>query len=979
MVGRKDLEQLSSLQDVVNIFKELGFDKEYELQENHVMIQIDDPVAFLTVIALDAGADINEIIREYFKQDHILYLLLTDFNRFTFVKKELYPRIKYIRFVFKKGEIGRTTIDNFNNLEYGNIGTFEDLFELKVIINAFYNEYQLILKKLIETIKGIPNEEETKFFAQILLNRVMFIYFLQKKGFLKGDIDYLSNRLDESSPNSYFQFFSRLCFEGLGRDTQKSTEFDGIPYLNGGLFRQSEIEKKYKVVLSNEIFQEILNFFGKWRWYVDEHTDYLEDNQINPEILGHIFEKTINQKQTGAVYTPKEVTQYLSEKTVASFILKRFKDKKIEIEDFEKIFDNKSHLLELYQMIRHIKICDNACGSGAFLLAVERFIMELYVHIFQTMQQNGSIKDVDPAEMNFGGQPLEIEGDLTPIQEYYIKKEIIAKNLYGVDIDAGAIEICKLRMWLSLISPINNVSDLEPLPNIDYNIMCGNTLIGYVSVSDLAPLRTFFGKTPLKEKINHISELKQQYRFSKDSKIMENLKKEIDANTNQIRTELDKLLFDFFKSKLIRHGKIELKKEIFSELAPFHWVLEFCEIFFEFGGFDIVIGNPPYINTRQLSKVPNGNLLKMMWKLKPYESAYGNYDICVLFIERSHELLAQRNGTLGYIITNKFLVTDYGEKIREFILDKFGIMEIIDISIFPVFQGKSVYPIVMTLSTFNKSRDMRITGILKSYLEFKKREFTPVIMPKRVFSLFHKKVFAIHITNETLPIILKMLENSIFIVESTMQCGITGYNHAKVGRHLTDIKPKAPHWKFIVSGNITPFKITWGISVKYEKTWEHPYLIESDDISKGKKKLYSIKPKVILRGMATRLTAAVDNVGYALGTQVFAVTDKAINPYYLSGLFNSEILNFFYNSLYKSKHLQGGFIGYNEGQLLSLPIKPFKKGKKYERIVEIAKYLEKKDNPALLRELNDLVFEIYGLEPSQRCPVLGSQELKKPP
>jgi len=378
-------------------------------------------------------------------------------------------------------------------------------------------------------------------------------------------------------------------------------------------------------------------------------------------------------------------------------------------------------------------------------------------------------------------------------------------------------------------------------------------------------------------------------------------------------------------------------------------------------GFDIVVGNPPYINTRELSKMDNGELLKSVWLKIPYKSAYKGFDIAVLFVERTKDLLKE-DGIWGNIITNKFLVTDYGIKIRKFILKHYGIQQIIDVSNFSVFKNVGIYPIIAIFSMKDEDK-MHICASLDTYAEFQDNSIDFESIDKSIFNKLKNKIFAIHITEENHPVIAKMLKGSVFLKDEDAECGITGFNYTKIGNHIIDREPEGDGWKFVVSGNITPFKITWGTPIHYfSNNWEHPYLPDNRDLTDGKRRLYNTKNKVLIRGIAKRLSAGVDEEGFALGTSVYGIMHKDYDPYYLSGIYNSDLVDFFYNSLYKSKHLQGGFVSYNKGQLLTIPLKKYDSSNGiHTRIRNLAKDLANERSAEKRSELNELVYELYGL------------------
>jgi len=686
VIKRNDLDAISTLNDMVTLFHDHGFTDDVNIEGNIADIKIIDPLTFLRIVVINQDDDINIIIREHFKTNHVMYLLLTDFMRFVFVKRDLYPVTKFTKFGFKKNSIGRTTLDKINALEFGNVLTFEDLFEQKTIIDTFYAEYKAKREHLVKKIHGIPVETDRMLYAQIILDRIMFLYFVQKKGFLDNNEDYLSSKLKELGKDNFFEFFLRLCFDALSR-SDRTKEFEGIPYLNGGLFRKHDLEETHEINIPNESFKEILEFFGKWNWYVDEHVDYLEENQISPEILGHIFEKTVNQRQIGAYYTPKKITDYMSHKAISRYILNDLKRGGIDVSSISNVFNGTNDdMMKLYMIIRDLKVCDNACGSGAFLLAVEGYLFDLITQCITIMRDRNIFASISSDDRKFGDLILDDSGsEISSKEEYAIKKEIIASNLYGVDIDAGAIEICKLRLWLSLMSQIIDVDKLEPLPNMEYHITCGNSLLGFVDVSTLFPLEKFLNGESINDRIRHISDLKHKYRFEVDSTVTRQLNQEISTSVKDMRSQLNNQLLAI----ITKDKRNRVTRTNFESLQPFHWVLEFCEIFFgPKKGFDIVIGNPPYIKEYTNKDAFDG--------LRSSSYYMGKMDLWYIFGSRSLDILHEK-GIECYIATNNWVTNMGANKFRNDVMKRSMISMFTDFGDYKVFENVGVQTMIYLL------------------------------------------------------------------------------------------------------------------------------------------------------------------------------------------------------------------------------------------------------------------------------------------
>ncbi|MDM3854477.1 MAG: hypothetical protein PT120_06065 [Aphanizomenon gracile PMC649.10] len=354
-------------------------------------------------------------------------------------------------------------------------------FDIEKVTKKFFDDFQLEHRKFVTFIKGIDNIKDANWYASVILNRLMFIYFLQKKGFLDhGNTDYLQDKLKVSQSKGkdlyYQEFLQTLFFDGFGkaekfRKDGTAALIGRIKYINGGLFLPHIIEEKYrgKITINDAGFEDIFKLFSGYTWHLDD-TPSGKDDEINPDVLGYIFEKYINQKEFGAYYTKPEITNYLCERTINKFISEKVGN--VQIFDH---FNNQLCQQLLDEILPQLSILDPACGSGAFLVAALQHLIKIYTAIFDFIQVSGN--ESNQARLS------KIKQD-HPSLDYYIKKRVITDNLYGVDIMEEAVEIAKLRLFLSLVASAKTVDDLEPLPNVDFNIMAGNSLIGLIRVDN---------------------------------------------------------------------------------------------------------------------------------------------------------------------------------------------------------------------------------------------------------------------------------------------------------------------------------------------------------------------------------------------------------------------------------------------------------------------------------------------------------------
>lgn len=504
------------------------------------------------------------------------------------------------------------------------------------VTKKFFTAYQQQHLELLSHIEGIDNERDKRWYASVLLNRLMFVWFLQKKRFLDGgNADYLRTKLAESQArgkNRFFgEFLNALFFQAFAKpEADRSPEAKAltghIPYLNGGLFLHHKLEQDADrtprvgttLRVADAAFEGVFNLFASFSWHLDD-TPAGNADEINPDVLGYIFEKYINQKAFGAYYTRPEITGYLAERSIHQLILERIhqpalpelglKEVKFDsVPDLLAKMDARTALKLVNEVLPSITILDPAVGSGAFLVAALKCLINVYYAV------------VGRAEMGASqalAQWLERIRQDHPSVGYYIKRRIVTDNLHGVDIMEEACEIAKLRLFLAMVASVREVQHLEPLPNIDFNILPGNSLVGLMRVDEHefdAKYRhgDMFRKS-FRELVSEKNRKLDTYRNAADAlgqdTDLRTLRDDIDTAMSEANEVLNELVHDQFaelgikfeeatwdaaKKDLGKPTKRRIERKDIDAQTPFHWGYVFDDIVQRRGGFDVILANPPW-------------------------------------------------------------------------------------------------------------------------------------------------------------------------------------------------------------------------------------------------------------------------------------------------------------------------------------------------------------------------------------------------
>lgn len=665
------------------------------------------------------------------------------------------------------------------------------------ITKSFYAGFRKEHKAFAEFITGIDDQiqdlsqnRNKQWYTSVMLNRLMFCYFIQKKGFFDGDSDYLQHKLEwvrrERGENRFFHsfyrgFLSHLFHDGLNRPCH-DMEFEAlcgrVPYLNGGMFDQHQLEHDYADIdISDEAFIRLFRFFDTWRWHLDTRIT-ASGKDINPDVLGYIFEQYINDRaQMGAYYTKEDITEYISKNCILPFLMDQVKEttpkaftpdgyvwsllresgdtyiydavkrgyspdwqQQIPVEIAQGIDTQQPQLLErrsawngrtdehfalpteiwretverlqrcdnllakirageitqindfitfnldirsfvydlirrtddhlfvlhFYKALQQVTILDPTCGSGAFLFAAMNILEPLYevcIERMQEMQQQNAAW--------FKPELDEIAHKYRSNIQYFIYKSIILRNLYGVDIMVEATEIAKLRLFLKMMAVVevdfraDNLG-LDPLPDIDFNIRCGNTLVGYATQAELDKDMIEGDIFAVKEFRDRVKEQMQLVSDASDYFKQVQMTQAEDMQTfkqaKQVLKDRLEALNDILNQHLWKSTSSGSYDSWKSSHQPFHWLAEFYQIIQGHGGFDVIIGNPPYVSMSGINYIKNsrlfscsdlyGHVISRVLKLRSPRSYHGFIVMHNLAFSRNfldtRKLLKDCNGSIWF-------------------------------------------------------------------------------------------------------------------------------------------------------------------------------------------------------------------------------------------------------------------------------------------------------------------------------------------
>ena len=545
------------------------------------------------------------------------------------------PRLQ--RLVAYRDQLQRTVPQQISKMwdNYGNKGrtlreAIAEAFNVEPVTRDFFETYRKLFEAAKEQITWFtPAEEEQKhLFTQTLFNRLMFVYFLSRKGWLKfdGNTDYLKALWTNYDPKSstgnfYLTRLRTLFFKGLNNPDAGNLPEDEkaligeVPFLNGGLFEETDLDKHHNIEVPDETIGQILtDLFDRFNFTVMESTPYDVEVAVDPEMLGKVFEELVTGRHdSGAYYTPRPVVSFMCREALKGYL--EGKDTGLDADAITRFVDEHDtsgiSLIgapRVSEALSDVTVVDPACGSGAYLLGIMQELIELQTILYNIVKDDKKIYD--------------------------LKLEIIQRNLYGADIDEFAVNIAMLRMWLSLAIDYEGEKP-EPLPNLDFKVVCGDSLLG-PNPNPGTDAQGTLGRDV--EKIHRLGHLKASYMRAYSGADKARFKADIKELSGEIRKEL---------------GNAGTSPGVVD------WQVEFAEVFGENLGFDIAIANPPYIQLQN-----NGGRLANLYKDAGYQTFARTGDIYQLFYERGCQILKSSHGLLAYITSNSWLKAEYGKATR---------------------------------------------------------------------------------------------------------------------------------------------------------------------------------------------------------------------------------------------------------------------------------------------------------------------------
>jgi hypothetical protein len=632
--------------------------------------------------------------------------------------KETAP--KRYTYLFGKNEKALTAAIRFDKLiqkqqenifQFLTLDDFEEAFSVEKLSKEFFKNYKEAYEDFVQFLTGKrygkkgnkyveqvihepdwqltalfnKDEKQARDFCKRMMGRIVFLYFIQKKGWLavakgkkwgEGNPDYLYDLFTKSKHKEdfYHQELVPLFFRTLSNpDYEKANNDFRFPYLNGGLFDDSQDRKYNKLYMPVHIFQKLFETFNNYNFTIYEDAPDEHTVAVDPEMLGHIFENLLeDNKDKGAFYTPKEIVHYMCKESLKAYLFaqdenhfgnnelaKQAIDKIIqqqELNEDEKQFAEKN-AYKIIGALEQVKVCDPAIGSGAFPMGLLQEIFNALVYLQELKGFKKGVSDAD------------------------IKKHIIEESIYGVDIDSGAVDIARLRFWLSLVV---DEPEPQPLPNLDFKIICANTLIPLGKINELDMDAKASLAVKELEKIRH-----DFFNVSSEEKLqLERRFKKVQTDLLSLRELTTKDNYDFY-TKLYGFNPFDF------ESAPCSWF----DAWWMFGikqGFDIVIGNPPYIKEPTNRKAFDG-----FRKTKYYQ---GKMDLWYGFACVMLDNLKSHTGILTFIATNNWVTNAGASKFRNKVVEDAQILQLIDFGNYKIFESADIQTMIMLFKA-NKKQD----------------------------------------------------------------------------------------------------------------------------------------------------------------------------------------------------------------------------------------------------------------------------------
>ena len=642
---------------------------------------------------------------------------------------------KRYTYVFGRGYRGRTAADRFQILADSrrNNENFEEAFSVAALSDEFFDKYRAYYAAFVEYITGERYSDERELNNQLskfnwlqkdsnnqftavfeskakeardyikkMFGRIVFLYFLQRKGWLYdnngvGDYQYMKHLFEKAERDGIAETFlddvlELLFFYVLNTKKEQRVEtaladnkdikilpgWAHIDYLNGGLFNPDEIDPK-KCTFPAIYFKELFSFLDGYNFTIDENDQEDAEIGIDPEMLGRIFENLLeDNKDKGAFYTPKEIVEYMCRESLIAYLQvnpKHYTQDKARnfIETLDIDILNEEERKEIERRLISVKICDPAIGSGAFPMGIVNLLAKTFI-VLRTYSS------IDQAKM---------------------KRYIMQNSIYGVDIEQGAVDIARLRFWLAMV--VEEEKAL-PLPNLHFKVMQGNSLVESYKGRDLSKICLSTGSSGI-----------GGFDFSGYQELLRNdIRKFYETDTHEERdktlNEIKNLVITQIFEETQDQNLLKDIKDVSANEKFFLWHTWFADVF-EKGGFDIVIGNPPYLKEGRANKA-----IFEAVKDSPYY--IGKMDIWYMFACLGLDML-KPDGNLCFIATNNWVTSSGAKKLRQKINTDAQIIQLCDFKDYMIFKTASIQTMIMQFkkNKAEQSYKFDLRNLLGSKLE----------------------------------------------------------------------------------------------------------------------------------------------------------------------------------------------------------------------------------------------------------------------
>ncbi len=952
------------------------------------------------------------------------------------LNKDFYEELLYILGLEEQNEKGKILIKpshTQNSLSDALKGSYNNLDDEEVMALLIAWNNRILFLRLLESLlisfehfkkPFLTTENFNDFNA---LNTLFFEVLAKKNSERLKEIK--EDKILEKIPYLNSSLFDKTPLELKGHEIKLLDNKKLEIYKNSVLKKHENYQKDKALPLLKYLFTFLrLYKFTTTPKDIKDNTDTSESRLINPSVLGLVFEK-LNGYKEGSFYTPSFITSYMCKESIKTIVRDKFnaiyqwdcKDLEALREKIDRNFSNEK-AKEYLQLLLTLRICDPAVGSGHFLVsALNEMVLIVYeLGLIASLYRHELILENDeiiihytPTGEIFNYKKPDSENDPHHhIQKelFELKKDIIENCLFGVDINPNSCEITKLRLWIELLKYSyyifekgKNTNALETLPNIDINIKCANSLISRFNLNDdlkkipnikkkiqeykdlVAQYKDPNPLYPLNKQdlINKIQDLKNTFSLTlKDPKTKAELEKAIEKHIKKYnffaldnKSLLDGL--DYFIPSLFgtlklspkeeeeafaSYGRIRaLRKKLDDALSgreyqnAFEWRFEFPEVLDDegdFSGFDCIIGNPPYINTRELSK--NNSVTKEKYR-QIYREVSGSYDIFILFILMGLRL--QKVSNFAWIIPNKFTSTEYGRPIFEKLKSENKIKSIVDISYIKTFESASVYPILL----IGKNN-----SVYSEYYIESQDDLSDNNLKERTLSIANLRF-------------ITMAQYGL-----KFQSGTTGFEAQKIFSYIKS-GYQQDSIPFAVSGSVDKYVCDTSRVPYMRKCFKYPHISVKVPVAKTKIDFWT-NEKIVIAGMTKVIEAYYTKTPLALGVGIYAIYDFCgINPLLILGVLNSSFMSWYARENFKDKHMSGGYLGLNKGNLEKLPMFKLEKSNKptadkiialVDKILKSKEKDPKANTQQLEKEIDALVYQLYHLTDEEIKTIENGQEIK---